>query len=156
MKRALVAGCVAALVLAAPGIAGAGINGTMQANPNPALLNDVIVVSNTNDVNSTCESPGQVELQLFDPTMTLADSALITPDGSGNWTYQFTGDQLGTWVVSADCLRVPTALPDYPYTDLPILVQQPPTTTTTSTTSTTAPSTTTTAPVVAVTPAFTG
>ncbi len=158
--RLLIAGAAAAAVLAPATTAFAEIPlGTMTATPNPVDVGQTVTVANENDSGSTCEEGGVVEFIIFGPDANVFDQGTASPDLSGNWTFSFTPDVAGTYVVQAFCTDEADAfaLPPVDYGDLTVLAQAPGTTTTMASTSTTQGSTTTSAAAAAVvTPAFTG
>ena len=157
--RLLIAGAAAAAVLAPATTAFAEIPlGTMTATPNPVDVGQTVTVANVDEPGSTCEG-GIVNYQILGPDSGLFEIGGVIPDGSGNWSFSFTPDMAGTYIVQAFCDEeiIEEAFPPVDYGDLTVLAQAPGTTTTMASTSTTQASTTTSAAAAAVvTPAFTG
>ena len=158
--RLLIAGAAAAAVLAPAATAFAEIPlGTMTATPNPVDVGQTVTVANVDEPGSTCEGSAFVEVDVYGPDSAIFDQGTVNPDASGNWTFSFTPDVAGTYVVQAFCSDNADAFafPPVDYGDLTVLAQAPGTTTTMASTSTTQGSTTTSAAAAAtVTPAFTG
>lgn len=177
MKKLAIATVLALSVLGlmvAP--AGAGRPQRMEATPNPAMVGDSVTVSNVAEDASTCEHEAPpaadaysslVLLEIVAPDSTETYPSVV-PDASGNWSYMFTADQVGTYLVYAECVyddigdtALPAAYPEFTYVELPIVVQQAPDTTTTTTSSDTDDTsgemtTTTAAAAVAASPRYTG
>lgn len=166
-------GCASVVALASVGLlvgpaSGGELVGSMVADPNPATVGDTVTISNADDDGaSTCqngegpEAPvtTHVDLELMAPDATTS-SVEVTPDSSGEWSYEFTADQEGTYVANAMCLydaaveeSLPAQIAPFDYVELTILVQGVPA----SSTTTTAASTTTAADAApTATPRYTG
>jgi hypothetical protein len=154
----------AALLVMAPGLAGAG-NGPaalMQVDPAEPTTEDEVVISNQAGDSNTCTN-GVVNLFVEEVGGDVVFDDVVVGDQGGEWSQSLGMLPAGDYLAEADCdfgpseeqSIGPAADPFFAYVDLEFAVTQVEPTVTSTTTTTAAPTTTAAAAATAA-PRFTG